>query len=157
MDQPRETRRAFCAHTCRAVSLVALGGALSTLLDGCASPLSPSNVGSLPTVNASVAGNSLLMTIDASSPLSTVGNAALVQSSLGFFLVARISQTAFTALGATCTHQTCTITGFGSQKYICPCHGSQFDTSGRVVLGPAPTSLPQYSTQFSNNVLTIIV
>ena len=26
--------------------------------------------------------------------------------------------------------------------YFCPCHGSVFDTSGRIRQGPAPTNLP---------------
>jgi ubiquinol-cytochrome c reductase iron-sulfur subunit len=26
--------------------------------------------------------------------------------------------------------------------YFCPCHGSQYDTSGRIRRGPAPTNLP---------------
>ena len=26
--------------------------------------------------------------------------------------------------------------------YFCPCHGSQYDTSGRIRSGPAPTNLP---------------
>ncbi len=26
--------------------------------------------------------------------------------------------------------------------YFCPCHGSQYDTSGRIRKGPAPTNLP---------------
>jgi ubiquinol-cytochrome c reductase iron-sulfur subunit len=25
--------------------------------------------------------------------------------------------------------------------WFCPCHGSQYDTSGRIRLGPAPTNL----------------
>jgi Rieske Fe-S protein len=55
----------------------------------------------------------------------------------------------------TITHQACTITGHGNQTFVCPCHGSQFDTSGRVLSGPAPAPLPRYQTQFANNVLTI--
>src|SRR5947208_11014373 len=26
--------------------------------------------------------------------------------------------------------------------YFCPCHGSQYDTSGRIRRGPAPANLP---------------
>ena len=73
----------------------------------------------------------------------------------GALLVARTGQNAFTALSSTCTHQTCTITGFGNNVYVCPCHGSQFSTSGQVVMGPAGAPLHQFTTSFSNNVLTI--
>ena len=149
-----ETRRSFCV---RAASLAVFGGALGTVLPGCASPTSPSNVPALPSVSASVSGRSLLVTVDAASPLATVGGAALVQSSLGTVLVARTDQNTFTALNSTCTHDTCTITGIGSQHYVCPCHGSEFDTSGRVLVGPAPRNLTSYATQFTNNLLTISV
>jgi len=69
--------------------------------------------------------------------------------------VARTAQDTFTALTATCTHEACTITGFDSSAYVCPCHGSRFNTSGRVLTGPASSSLRTFTTQFSNNVLTI--
>jgi ubiquinol-cytochrome c reductase iron-sulfur subunit len=48
-----------------------------------------------------------------------------------------------------CTHLGCVPIGgqgeFGG--WFCPCHGSQYDTSGRIRKGPAPTNLPvpQYS------------
>jgi hypothetical protein len=54
----------------------------------------------------------------------------------------------------TCTHESCTITGFADSSYVCPCHGSRFDTSGRVLNGPASRALRQYQTQFANGVLT---
>ncbi len=59
------------------------------------------------------------------------------------------------ALASVCTHQACEITGYAGQTFVCPCHGSQFDASGRVLSGPAPTALRQYTTQFANGVLTI--
>jgi Rieske Fe-S protein len=95
------------------------------------------------------------VSVDSSSPLATVGNAALVQASGAQFLVARTGQDTFVALTAICTHQTCTITGFASSTYVCPCHGSTFDLNGHVTGGPAPVNLRQYSTQFNNGVLTI--
>ena len=96
-----------------------------------------------------------MLTIDAASPLSAVGSAALVLSGLGTFHVAHTGQNAFTALTAICTHEACTITGFQNQVYVCPCHGSQYNTSGQVLSGPAPSPLRQFGTQFANNVLTI--
>ena len=48
-----------------------------------------------------------------------------------------------------CTHLGCVPT-FGQGEYggwLCPCHGSQYDTSGRIRKGPAPKNLavPDYS------------
>lgn len=48
-----------------------------------------------------------------------------------------------------CTHLGCVPT-FGSGDYggwFCPCHGSVYDTSGRIRRGPAPKNLevPEYS------------
>jgi ubiquinol-cytochrome c reductase iron-sulfur subunit len=43
-----------------------------------------------------------------------------------------------------CTHLGCVPFGNdGAYKgWLCPCHGSVFDTSGRIRQGPAPTNLP---------------
>jgi Rieske Fe-S protein len=71
------------------------------------------------------------------------------------FLVARTAQDAFAAFTATCTHEACTISGFNNQTFVCPCHGSQFNTNGGVVNGPATRALPQYAARFANGTLTI--
>jgi cytochrome b6-f complex iron-sulfur subunit len=146
------TRRTFCTQ---AATLAVFGGAFGTLLEGCSSPTSPSNVSSLSIVNGTRVNGGITLSIDASSSLSAVGSAALVQTSIGDFLVAHTTQNSFVALSAICTHQTCTINGFDNQNFVCPCHGSTFDLSGRVLGGPAPAPLHQYPTQFTNGVLTI--
>ena len=43
---------------------------------------------------------------------------------------------------AVCTHLGCTVPWNASEnKFMCPCHGSQYDETGKVVRGPAPLSL----------------
>ncbi len=150
--EDRTTRRAFCLQ---AASLAAAAGALGPLLSACSGPMSPSDVPSLPVVNGTRITGAVTVTVDASSPLAAVGSAAFVQSSIGGFLVAHTAQATFVALTSVCTHQTCTITGFSNQNYVCPCHGSTFDVNGRVVVGPAASPLHQFPTQFANGVLTI--
>ena len=152
-DAKDSTRREFCAQACQVASLLAAGA-----LAGCGggTPTSPSdNVPSLASVSASVSGRTVSITID--SGLGSVGSAATTRTSLGTFLIARTAQDSFTVLTATCTHESCTITGFASSRYVCPCHGSQFNTSGTVAMGPASRSLQQYSSQFNNGVLTFSV
>lgn len=111
----------------------------------------------LSTINGNVSGNTVVVQIDSASPLAAVGGAAMVRSSGGSFLVSRTAQETFAALTSTCTHETCTITGFDNTTYVCPCHGSRFTTAGRVVNGPANAPLRTFATQFSNNVLTISI
>lgn len=147
-----ETRRTFCT---RAAALTVFSGALGAALQGCSSPTSPSNVPALPLVAGTPVSGGITVSIDSTSPLSAVGSAALVHTSIGDFLVAHTAAQSFVAVTAICTHQTCTITGFGNQNYVCPCHGSTFDVNGRVVSGPAFAPLRQFATQFAGNVLTI--
>ena len=147
------TRRSFVLHACEAASLAALG----SMLQSCSSsPTSPSSTApSLPVINGTTANGVVSVTIDPASSLANVGGAALVQASSAVLLVARTAQSSFTALTAICTHEGCTITGFQSPMYVCPCHGSQYSTSGSVLNGPATQPLRQFATQFANNVLTI--
>ncbi len=44
---------------------------------------------------------------------------------------------------ATCTHLGCIPVGESGEfgGWFCPCHGSQFDTAGRIRKGPAPSNL----------------
>jgi cytochrome b6-f complex iron-sulfur subunit len=45
-------------------------------------------------------------------------------------------------INAVCTHLGCVVPWNASEnKFICPCHGSQYDNNGKVVRGPAPLSL----------------
>ena len=58
-----------------------------------------------------------------------------------------------------CTHLGCvpvgpaqgTVGEFGG--WYCPCHGSHYDTSGRIRKGPAPTNLPVPSYEYVSDTL----
>jgi cytochrome b6-f complex iron-sulfur subunit len=62
------------------------------------------------------------------------------------------------ALTLVCTHQGCDIAG-GSVSFAqlrCPCHGSEFNNQGQVLLGPAPSPLAHLQvTKDANGQLTI--
>jgi len=51
---------------------------------------------------------------------------------------------------ASCTHLGCIPLGHQGpyEGWFCPCHGSVYDTSGRVRVGPAPLNLPLPSYEF---------
>ncbi|KGF71851.1 cytochrome b6-f complex iron-sulfur subunit [Neosynechococcus sphagnicola sy1] len=45
-------------------------------------------------------------------------------------------------LNAVCTHLGCVVPWNAAEnKFKCPCHGSQYDATGKVIRGPAPLSL----------------
>lgn len=155
MDTPKTSRREFCTH---AISLVTV----ASLIEGCGggsgggNPNAPgggTSAPSLPQVAGTAVAGGVTVSV-AGTALATSGNAALVQSGQQAFLVQRAGD-AFTAFTGICPHEQCVITGFQSGTFVCPCHGSQFNSSGRVQAGPATRDLRQFTTQFTNNVLTI--
>jgi len=65
---------------------------------------------------------------------------------LGLVVVAQPSAGTFVAFSAACPHQCCVVSFIKARnEFVCPCHGSTFDLSGRVVVGPAPSGLQELS------------
>jgi cytochrome b6-f complex iron-sulfur subunit len=59
----------------------------------------------------------------------------------GRFYLSRLPE-GMIALHWQCTHLGCTVPWVpGEDQFVCPCHGSQFDQSGRNLSGPAPRPL----------------
>ena len=64
----------------------------------------------------------------------------------------RVKNPNYLVLIGVCTHLGC-VPAAGKGEYngwFCPCHGSHYDTSGRIRKGPAPTNLEIPPYQFTN-------
>jgi len=74
----------------------------------------------------------------------------------GKFYLARLEDGGFLAMSRTCTHLSCTVPWVSKEnKFICPCHSSEFDIRGEVANPPAPRALDLYQIRIENNVLHV--
>ncbi len=70
------------------------------------------------------------------------GEGALVQRGLKKVAAYRDDAGKLFECSAVCTHLGCVVNWNGSEKtWDCPCHGSRFDTGGKVIQGPAISDL----------------
>lgn len=59
-----------------------------------------------------------------------------------YLVVESDRQLATYGINAVCTHLGCVVPWNAAEnKFMCPCHGSQYNNQGKVVRGPAPLSL----------------
>lgn len=72
----------------------------------------------------------------------------------------RVKKDEWLVVKGVCTHLGCIPLGTQSGQpkgdfggWFCPCHGSHYDTSGRIRLGPAPKNLPVPPYEFVSDTL----
>lgn len=74
-----------------------------------------------------------------------VGDRSLAQGLKGdptYLVVTEDKTLANYGINAVCTHLGCVVPwNVNENKFMCPCHGSQYNSEGKVVRGPAPLSL----------------
>jgi cytochrome b6-f complex iron-sulfur subunit len=74
----------------------------------------------------------------------------------GKFYLARLEDGGFLAMSRRCTHLSCTVPWVAAQnKFICPCHSSEFDIRGEVANPPAPRALDLYPLEIRNNIIRV--
>ena len=67
---------------------------------------------------------------------------------MGFFVIRKTGK--LLALSSVCTHKQCKLTTEKDSSFYCNCHGSTFDSNGKVTEGPAKRDLPFLSTQVND-------
>lgn len=74
----------------------------------------------------------------------------------GKFYLARLGSGGFLALARECTHLGCTVPWDSENKrFVCPCHASSFDITGRVLSPPAPRPLDLYAVRIENAIVKV--
>jgi len=117
------------------------GGAALVVLAACADS---------PTVPKS---ERIAITVASFPKLATVGTLVQVGPS---HAAKRVDATTFEAYSMFCTHQGCT-TFLSAQQFLCPCHGSKFDSNVAVLQGPASRSLAKLPTSYNASTDTLTI
>lgn len=74
----------------------------------------------------------------------------------GRFYLCRMDNGGFLALSSKCTHLGCTVPWDDKEKqFACPCHGSSFDITGKVITSPAQRPLDIFPVHIENNVVKV--
>jgi cytochrome b6-f complex iron-sulfur subunit len=101
-------------------------------------------------------GSGNVFSVDLNSELQSVGSSKISNGIILVRLAAGAVASAFTAVQVACTHEGTSINYNTNQGiFICPNHGSEFNTSGGVVLGPATSSLKKYTVTVAGSTLTV--
>ncbi|HWS23910.1 MAG TPA: Rieske 2Fe-2S domain-containing protein [Anaerolineales bacterium] len=81
-------------------------------------------------------------------PIENFPNNSVTHLTNGRFYIARMEDGGMLAIYHRCTHLGCTVPWDANQnKFICPCHSSEFDLSGDVLNPPAPRPLDTFALE----------
>lgn len=134
-------------------------GVEATVEDICsAAPLNSRCQNYLPGVQAqdeqghAIAADALLSKAKAGEPIPVKGLADLT-----YLVITTPPAIAPYAIKPICTHLGCTVNWKPDQnRFVCPCHGSQYDAQGRVIHGPARRALPLRTIVVKQNQVRLV-
>ena len=153
MDQPR---RDFLFRLSYGGACMLCAGAATMFLTGCDSEEDLNPVSSIPL------SESPTIDLNTETALQSVGGAVKKRissvNSGRTIVVVRVSDSAFIALAAQCTHQGTEVNLPSGNIIVCPNHGSQFNAStGSVVQGPAGAPLPSFTATYDPDKNTVTI
>ncbi|MCB0727922.1 MAG: Rieske 2Fe-2S domain-containing protein [Ignavibacteria bacterium] len=84
--------------------------------------------------------------------LSSVGGYIIT----GNYFIKRTGDSKFLVLSIICSHKKCDV-DYTGEGFECPCHGSTYSSTGKVLQGPAKKNLKSYKATYDaeKNTLTI--
>ena len=148
-----KSRREFIERAGMTAVMTTFGLSFFTGCSETEEPNTPNTPPPTSSTGVTVSGNTIRIALTAQTALAATGGWLLVIDAQT--LVVNVGG-AYRALTSVCTHSACDRNWtFASSKFTCTCHGSEFDTSGNVLQGPANQPLRSYATALSANVLTV--
>ncbi len=94
--------------------------------------------------------------LDLNTDIKAVGESKITSGVIVVRIAAGNAATSFTAVQVACSHEGTSIAYNGTQgNFVCPNHGSVFNTAGVVTTGPATLNLKKYTIAVAGTVLTV--
>ncbi len=95
-------------------------------------------------------------TVLEAGPVDRFAPGSVTAFPMGRFYLVRLEDGGFLALTRNCSHLGCVVPWVEKEKqFICPCHASAFDITGRAIRGPASRALSRHPVILENNVVKV--
>jgi Rieske Fe-S protein len=89
----------------------------------------------------------LVLRLNDNPELGKVGGWKVFEVGTESVIVAN-TEAGFVACSSKCTHKGCDVEYRATDNaFVCPCHGARYDTTGKVLRGPAKLPLKQFDAQ----------
>jgi len=98
-------------------------------------------------------GDDIIVKISENPAIAAVGGSVAVGDDI---MLIRTDESKFIAVSTICRHKGCTVELEGD-KFVCPCHGSEYTREGKVTQGPSTNDLKSFETMFDSKSGTITI
>ncbi|HET6567622.1 MAG TPA: Rieske (2Fe-2S) protein [Rhodothermales bacterium] len=151
------SRRDFLRSACAPAVLAMLGISIASCSGD--NPVDGGTESNTPDGGVETSGNTITLDLTKASASALASKGGFVYLGDDHIIAANVDGTTIRAFTSICTHQGNAVTSFSNGRFLCSQrstgHGSQYDTSGQPVAGPAPRALREYSVSRDGDIVTI--